>query len=186
VYQQERPIHGREDSRPKRRTVPGYRKGFVPIPRISASEAFQRSASPNEDYDDRTISFPSGPAHHAAASRASTRRKLVAAPLAGSCCESAQQFRVTSSALAEPAQGFQSLRRSSGPDQPLAVIRAFRAHCQVQTHALRQYATMPNARCACSNTSRQWGRLEPSAADEVAAVPLSVVPVPEGEVFNRS
>jgi hypothetical protein len=25
VYQQERPIHVREDSRPKRRTVPGYR-----------------------------------------------------------------------------------------------------------------------------------------------------------------
>jgi hypothetical protein len=25
MYQQERPIHGREDSQPKRRAVPGYR-----------------------------------------------------------------------------------------------------------------------------------------------------------------
>jgi hypothetical protein len=111
VYQQERPIHVR-DCRPKRRTVPGYRQGFVPIPRISASEALQRSAGPDEDYDNGAISFPSGPARHAAASRARTRRKLVTAPLEGSCCESAQQFRVTCSALAEPAQGFQSLRRS--------------------------------------------------------------------------
>src|SRR5215470_19345367 len=48
VYQQELPIHVR-DRRQKRRTVPGYRQGFVPIPRIGASEALQRSAGPNED-----------------------------------------------------------------------------------------------------------------------------------------
>src|SRR5215831_8775980 len=45
----------------------------------------KRPGKPNEVYDDRAISSHSEPTPRATATRASTRRKLVAAPLAWSC-----------------------------------------------------------------------------------------------------
>src|SRR5262245_36142003 len=76
--------------------LPGYR-GSTQVRRLTISNGGDPRlfalhstevgrGKPKEDYGDRTISFqherrPPG----AAASRASTRRQLVAAPLAGSC-----------------------------------------------------------------------------------------------------